>query len=81
MITGGNNAKTSAEILHVNGSSYCTLPNLPDERVYHTQNMMTPCGGYNPRKGGLQKVFKNSQENSPSLLDLKNIEKKTNLKI
>ena len=45
LITGGWSAQTSVEAVHVNGSNFCTLPDLPRYRAYHTQNKMTVCGG------------------------------------
>ena len=33
------------EAVNVNGSNYCTLPQLPRYRAYHTQNRKTVCGG------------------------------------
>ena len=37
------------EALLANGTSYCTLPDLPDDRYKHTQDGLTACGG--PRSG------------------------------
>ena len=33
------------EVLHSDGSPWCSLPNLPEERAYHTQNGLEACGG------------------------------------
>ena len=41
LVTGGNNGNNdaggTAELLHSNGSSWCSLPDLPDMRAHHTQ--------------------------------------------
>ena len=44
-IGSGGNAYNSVEILHANGTSYCTLPDLPDIRYWHTQDGLRACGG------------------------------------
>ena len=36
----------SVEVLKDDGTSLCTLPDLPDERTYHTQSGLVICGGY-----------------------------------
>ena len=47
MITGGyDNGYTSVELLRADGSqSYCSPPQLPQNRRYHTQTGLTACGG------------------------------------
>ena len=35
----------SVEILQANGSYWCSLPDLPDDRYYHTQSGLVTCGG------------------------------------
>jgi len=45
IVTGGNNALTSVDLLFNNGSYYCGLPNLPDNRIAHSQNGFVTCGG------------------------------------
>ena len=37
MVTGGTGATTSAELLHINGTKLCSLPNLPVARYQHSQ--------------------------------------------
>ena len=36
---------SSAELLHLNGSRMCSLPNLPEYRNGHTQTGLLTCGG------------------------------------
>ena len=45
MVTGGhdNNAHTSVELLHSNGTRLCSLPNLPAERTHHSQTGLLIC--------------------------------------
>ena len=45
IVTGGENARTSVDLLFNNGSYYCGLPNLPDYRYGHSQNGFVTCGG------------------------------------
>merc|ERR1711874_743937 len=45
LITGGNGARTSAEVFTVSGGQSCVLPSLPDQRWGHTSNSLTMCGG------------------------------------
>ena len=33
------------EVLHSDGSPWCSLPDLPDIRVYHSQTGLETCGG------------------------------------
>ena len=35
----------SVEVLRTNGSPLCSLPDLPDDRHYHTQSGLMACGG------------------------------------
>ena len=48
LVTGGNNGNNdaggTAELLHSNGSSWCSLPALPDMRAHHTQAGLEACG-------------------------------------
>ena len=48
LVTGGNNGNNdaggTAELLHSNGSSWCSLPALPDMRARHTQAGLEACG-------------------------------------
>ena len=37
------------EILKADGSSWCSLPDLPDERYHHTQSGMVVCGGWDTK--------------------------------
>ena len=51
IITGGDPSSSyrSVEILRSNGSYWCSLPNLPDDRHEgHTQSGLITCGGYDP---------------------------------
>ena len=41
----GSSSRT-AEVLKEDGSSLCTLPDLPDDRAGHTQSGLVLCGGY-----------------------------------
>ena len=49
IITGGGSSSSSSyrsvEILRENGSYWCSLPDLPDDRHYHTQSGLITCGG------------------------------------
>ena len=45
LITGGNGAEQSAEIYHPDRDSACVLPDLPDERNFHSQDGSLLCGG------------------------------------
>ena len=47
IITGGYPSYKSVEILRSNGSYWCSLPDLPDDRSLHTQSGLITCGGYN----------------------------------
>jgi len=46
IVTGGNSAGTSVDLLFNNGSYYCGLPNLPEYRFGHSQNGFVTCGGH-----------------------------------
>ena len=49
IISGGylsSSVGRPVEILHANGSYWCSLPNLPDDRYSHTQSGLVTCGGY-----------------------------------
>ena len=50
IVTGddGVNGRTS-ELLWSNGTSLCSLPDLPDNHNGHTQSGLVTCGGYNTR--------------------------------
>ena len=49
VVTGGSigaNAMTSSvELLYINGSRLCSLPNLPEARKLHSQSIDLVCGG------------------------------------
>ena len=51
LVTGdyGDN-KRSVEALWSNGSSLCSLPDLPDDHGDHTQSGLVTCGGFYTRK-------------------------------
>ena len=47
-MTGGSpkgSIWTSVELLHNDGSPWCSLPGLPEGRWYHTQTGLEACGG------------------------------------
>ena len=49
IVTGGipsESAGTSGELLHSDGSPWCTLPDLPEARYDHTQTGLEVCGGW-----------------------------------
>ena len=48
MVTGGSTASaqpTSVELLFMNGTRLCSLPNLPEARKLHSQSGNIICGG------------------------------------
>ena len=50
IVTGGSpgrvsGALTSVEVLHSDGSPWCSLPDLPEARFGHTQTGLEACGG------------------------------------
>ena len=48
IVTGGvpsESAGTSVELLHSDGSLWCSLPDLPETRYGHTQTGLEACGG------------------------------------
>ena len=47
ILTGGQD-KRSAEVLHIDGSRWCSLPDLPETRHGHTQSGTEACGGDPP---------------------------------
>ena len=46
IVTGGTHGARSAELLHGNGSSWCSLPDLPEVRYGHTQTGLEACGSF-----------------------------------
>ena len=47
-MTGGYPSRsvgTSVELLHSDGSLWCSLPDLPEYRLKHTQTGLEACGG------------------------------------
>jgi len=46
LVTGGDGAYRDAEILFTNGTSLCSLPDMPQLKEWHTQSGLTTCGGY-----------------------------------
>merc|ERR1719342_744003 len=46
LVTGGDGAMTSAEVLFTNGSSICELPLMSQTKHSHTQSGLTACGDY-----------------------------------
>ena len=46
IVTGDYLARgTSVELLSINGTRVCALPDLTDKRWYHSQNGLITCGG------------------------------------
>merc|ERR1712241_1292954 len=45
MVTGGGSAETSVELLFINGTRLCALPDLPGGRWFHSQSGSLACGG------------------------------------
>ena len=48
IVTGGvpsESAGTSVELLHSDGTPWCSLPDLPETRYGHTQTGLEACGG------------------------------------
>ena len=43
IVTGGNNAEKSVELLYTNGTRRCSLPDLPQARHYPTQVGLVTC--------------------------------------
>ena len=46
IVTGGTHGARSAELLHGNGSYWCSLPDLPEVRYGHTQTGLEACGSF-----------------------------------
>ena len=51
LVTGGFNTPSggvlsAVEVLHGDGSPWCSLPDLPEDRRSHTQTGLEACGGY-----------------------------------
>ena len=44
MVTGGSSG-TSVELLFLNGTRLCALPDLPEARYQHSQSGLLACGG------------------------------------
>ena len=49
IITGGYGASKSVEVLKEDGSYWCSLPDLPNNRYHHTQSGLILCGGKDTR--------------------------------
>ena len=45
MVTGGYSSGTSVELLFLNGTRLCALPDLPEARYQHSQSGLLACGG------------------------------------
>ena len=45
MVTGGSGDTTSVELLLLNGTRLCALPDLPAARYWHSQSGSLACGG------------------------------------
>ena len=50
IVSGGNYAEKSVEVLHGDGTPWCSLPDLPEERSHHTQTGLLTCGGVDTEK-------------------------------
>ena len=52
IVTAGatEGAEMSVEVLHSDGTPWCSLPDLPDDRWYHTQTGLEACGGVSNEK-------------------------------
>ena len=52
MVTGGFNGRslTSVELLLLNGTRLCALPDLPGARHHHSQSGLLACGGGHSRE-------------------------------
>ena len=62
IVTGGQGASTSAEIIFGNGTT-CALPPLPQGRVYSSQAGLTVCGG-----GGARPLHEDLRHTPPGSL-------------
>ena len=49
-MTGGygefSNVSKTVEVLNIDGTAWCMLPDLPEDRGDHTQSGLIACGGY-----------------------------------
>ena len=45
VISGGMGANTSVEVFNPNTNQSCLLPSLPEQRISHTMDYLTICGG------------------------------------
>ena len=64
IITGGDIDSdyinfSTVEVLRDNGSSWCSLPNLPDNRQDHSQSGLVTCGGWHANTGKYCLTFNN----------------------
>ena len=50
IVSGGNDAEKSVELLHGDGTPWCSLPDLPEVRSHHTQTGLLICGGVDTEK-------------------------------
>ena len=55
MVTGSSSwggerpgARTSVELLSINGTRLCALPSLPENKFFHTLSGLVTCGGGQP---------------------------------
>ena len=60
MVTGGGNdgAEKSVELLHSDGTPWCSLPDLPADRFQHTQTGLEACGGVDTVSGPVDTCIK-----------------------
>ena len=54
---------STVEVLTANGSSWCSLPNLPDIRQDHSQSGLLACGGWHRDTGKSCLTFNNGRWN------------------
>ena len=47
---GHGPALTKTEVLHSDGTPWCSLPDLPEGRMFHSQTGPEACGGKNNSK-------------------------------
>ena len=60
MVTGGGNdgAEKSVELLHSDGTPWCSLPDLPADRFQHSQTGLEACGGVDTVSGPVDTCIK-----------------------
>ena len=63
IVSGGDGIMDdkSVEVLHSDGTPWCSLPDLPEERSYHAQTGLLACGGVSNEKIWTTSCFKFSE--------------------